>query len=337
MINIKPKVSVIIPCYNYADFLKLCLESVLNQTFQDFEIIVVDDYSTDHTVEVVFSYKDPRIRYIRHEKNLGPSAAFNTGINLSQGKYITIIGADDIMKPENLSEKIKILENYPNISLVHSNAEIIDETNQIIGLARKGNIPNKVQREERLFDRLLYGNFIIASSVVVRRECYQKVGFYDTNLRYAEDWDMWLRMATYYEFAYIDTPLIRYRLHMKSLRHSHYIDNKDLSTMEAVINKIFESFNLERKGYSYEQVYWHNYFRLLNNKLGILSFRQILKLYLKGLSQYPKYFLYLKNIRFIAKVILYALFPSKILIQLRKKKYMMWLQRYTKNLRKEKN
>jgi glycosyltransferase involved in cell wall biosynthesis len=317
----EPKVSVIIPCYNYADFLKICLESVLNQTFQDFEVIIVDDASTDYTAEIVLSYKDHRIKYIRHERNLGPSAAFNTGINLSQGKYIAIIGADDIMKPENLSEKVKILENYPEIGLVHSNAEIIDETGQVIGLARKLIAPNKVEIEKKLFDRLLYGNFIIASSVVARRDCYQKVGAYDTNLRHAEDWDMWLRLAYHYDFGYINSPLIQYRFHRKSLQHRNFAEHKDLLAMQRIIEKVFQEFDLDSKGYSYQHVYWSNYFRMLNNKLGVIPLREVLKLYLRGLRMYPKRLMSLKNAIFWGKVVGHIVFPQVVLESLRGLKY----------------
>lgn len=324
----KPKVSVIIPCYNYADFLKLCLQSILIQTFQDFEIIVVDDASTDHTPEVVREFRDSRLRYVRHEKNLGPAAAHNTGLELAQGEYVTGIGADDLMKSDNIATKVDVLERYPDIGLVHSNAEIIDEAGYIIGLARRTEDRIQVCRE-RLFSKLLYGNFIVASSAIVRKACYQKVGLYDPELRHGEDWDMWLRLAYHYDFAYISSPLVQHRLHLRSLRYLNFAENKDLLAMEKIIKKAFEEFDLESEGYSYKQVYWSNYFRMLNNKLGVLPLRQVLKLYAKGLSAYPEYLLNPKSVIFLLKATAYTVLPGPVLTRLREQKYKVRMHGFT--------
>jgi glycosyltransferase involved in cell wall biosynthesis len=324
---VKPKVSVIIPCYNYADYLKICLQSVLAQTFQDFEIIVVDDSSTDHTPEVVKEFRDSRLRYVRHEKNLGPATAQNTGIKLACGEYIAAIGADDLMKPNNLAIKVAILERYPEVGLVHSNAEIIDEIGRVIGTACKETGLRDVQ-QERLFEKLLYGNFIVASSILVRKACYQKVGLYDPKLRYGEDWDMWLRLAYHYDFGYLDSPLVQHRLHQRSLRHQSYFENKDLLAMDKIIRKVFQEFDLASKGYSYQRIYWSNYFRMLNNKLGVLSLRHILKLYARGLRTYPRYLLsFNKNAVFLGKLIAYTVLPRPVLMRLRKQKYKARLHR----------
>ena len=108
-----PKVSVIIPTYNRAHLVGRAIRSVLNQTYQDFEIIVVDDGSTDNTEEVVKSFNDPRIRYIRHEKNRGGSAACNTGIRAARGEYIAFQDSDDEWLPEKLEKQMQVFENTP--------------------------------------------------------------------------------------------------------------------------------------------------------------------------------------------------------------------------------
>jgi glycosyltransferase involved in cell wall biosynthesis len=317
------KVSVIIPCYNHADYLRLCLRSVFHQTFKGFEVIVVDDASTDNTPNVIKEFKDSRLCYVRHRKNFGVSSALNTGINLSRGEFIAIIGADDLMKPDNLFVKVDILSKYPSIGLVYSNAEIIDEDGTIIGLAKKQKSDGKLF-VEKPFDRLLYGNFITASSVMVRKSCFEKVGLFDTELHYAEDWDMWLRLAYFYNFGYVDIPLVQYRLHLrtKSLSQQNYSENKDLAYMERVINKIFFEFSLQKEGYSYRKIYWSNYFRMLNNKLGILPTYQIMKLYICAIKKYPNYLKNLKKIIiFLMKLICYSILPKKLLIILRQFRY----------------
>jgi glycosyltransferase involved in cell wall biosynthesis len=317
---VKPKVSVIIPCYNYADYLKICLQSVLAQTFQDFEIIVVDDSSTDHTPEVVKDFSDPRLRYVRHEKNLGPAAAFNTGINLAQGKYITVIGADDVMMPDNIAVKVDILEHYPDIGLVHSNAELIDESGRILGKAHSRRCFDRVQKRSSFNDLLLNGNFIVASSVFVPKRCYEKVGLYDPDLTHSEDWDMWLRIAYHYDFAYLDSCLIQYRVHDNSLRHRNYISGDDWKAFDRILKRLFQQFPLASQGYCFKQVYWSTYFRMLNNKLGLLPLRSVLGLYLRGLRAFPQYLFTRKNVLFLMKCIIYGIFPQVAINWLRKVK-----------------
>jgi glycosyltransferase involved in cell wall biosynthesis len=326
------KVSVIIPCYNHADYLRLCLRSIFHQTFKWFEVIVVDDASTDNTPYVIKEFKDSRLCYVRHRKNLGVSSALNTGINLSRGEFIAIIGADDLMKPDNLFVKVDVLSKYPSIGLVYSNAEIIDEDGTIIGLAKKQKSDGKLF-VEKTFDKLLYGNFITASSVMVRKSCFEKVGLFDTELHYAEDWDMWLRLAYFYNFGYVDIPLVQYRLHLrtKSLSQQNYSENKDLAYMERIINKIFFEFSLQKEGYSYRKIYWSNYLRMLNNKLGILPTYQVIRFYVKGIKMYPNYLNNLKrNIIFILRLIWYFMLPRQLLVYLRhfRFKYNLWISHF---------
>ena len=323
----KVRVSVIVPCYNHADYLKMCLQSIFYQTFQDFEVIVVDDASTDHTPNIVKEFSDSRLCYIRHKKNLGPASALNTGINLSKGDFIAIIGADDLMRSDNLGIKVDILSKHPNIGVVYSNAEIIDEDGTVIGLARK-QISDGALFIEKPFARLIYGNFITASAVVIRKSCFEKVGLFDSGLRYGEDWDMWLRLAYYYNFGYIDIPLVQYRLHLrtKSLSKQNYSGNKDLVSMKRIMSKIFCKFNLEAQGYSYEKVYWSNYFRMLNNKLNVLPVCQVVGFYVKGIKAYPSYLKNLKgNMIFSLKLFCYFVFPKPLLLFLRRLKYRRWL------------
>jgi glycosyltransferase involved in cell wall biosynthesis len=315
----KPRVSVIIPCYNYAHYLRECLRSVFTQTLQDFEIIVVDDGSRDHTPEVVKEFHHRQLRYLRHEENLGTPRALNAGLALAQGELVTIIGADDRMHPENLQMKVDLLCRHSDVALAHSNAEVIDASGQKIGLIHKTENLGQVNRQQ-LMKSLLYGNSIVASSVVARKRCYEIVGPYDLEFRRAQDWEMWLRMSYSFPFVYLDSPLVQYRLHEKSATHDSFYEDSDLLMMGKIIDKTFRAFDLRSRGFAHEEVYWSNYFRLLHNKLGLFPARRILQLYLHGLRAYPRHVFTPKNISFILKIIAHALLPSNLVTWLKKQK-----------------
>jgi glycosyltransferase involved in cell wall biosynthesis len=214
-----PKVSVIIPTYNRAEFLRSTITSVLNQTFQDFEIIVIDDASQDHTREVVSSFGDKRIRYIRHETNKRVAAARNTGVISSKGTYIAFLDDDDEWFPEKLQKQFDLLEACPpTIGVVYAGAFVIGESSKKI-LA-------KISPKKRgdVFDTILTQNRIAATSTIfLRSQCFEKVGLFDESLGFADDYDMWLRISKEFQFEYINEPLINYLLHddQPSLSHNY--------------------------------------------------------------------------------------------------------------------
>ncbi len=206
-----PKVSVIIPTHNRAEFLCSAIISVLNQTFQDFEIIVVDDASMDNTHEVVSSFNDKRIKYMRHEINKGASAARNTGIKNSSSDYIAFLDDDDEWLAEKLEMQISLLEKTPpKVGVVYTGYVIVDRASgQIIYQrisTKKGDI----------FNEMLIENVIGATpSVLLRKECFNKVGLFDENLSTFEDWDMWIRISKEFHFECIKEVLVKCYFHDK--------------------------------------------------------------------------------------------------------------------------
>ncbi len=213
-----PKLCVIIPCFNYGFYLKQCVNSVLDQSFRDFEILILDDASTDNTSQVGQSFHDRRVRYIRNSANLGHVENFNKGIAMSNSQYICIIGADDMMLQSNLQQKIDILDKYPSVGLVYSRAFIIDLHDKIVGHTFQvgQSSTNYIGGRNDFCNLLLYNNYVIASSVVFSRECVQRLGCF-RKFRYGEDWDLWLRIAKYYDFAFLQAPLVGYRVHSSGL------------------------------------------------------------------------------------------------------------------------
>lgn len=177
-----PKVSVVIPTYNYAQYIKEAIDSVLAQTYKDYEIIVVDDGSTDDTKGTVSQY-GPEIEYIRQE-NQGPSAAKNTGIRNSKGEYIGILDSDDLWLPSKLEKQIKVFEANSGLGLVYSDGFVFGEEPAWDDFSFGGNMNFY---RGRIFDKLLLGNFIPCCSTLIKRGCFDKVGLFDIKLSACED------------------------------------------------------------------------------------------------------------------------------------------------------
>lgn len=205
-----PLISVVIPTYNHGNFLPDAIDSARQQTYPNIEIIVVDDGSTDNTNQVVASYEDELV-FIR-QKNQGLSSARNTGIKAAAGNYIALLDADDYWLPSFLSTVAAYLNSDPEIGAVHSGFFFVDERGDKLPQIGTETVP-----DNRMYDRLLDGEFFIPSSVLTRRSCFTRVGLFDEQLRASEDWDMWLRVARNYRFAGISEPLVNYRMHGKNM------------------------------------------------------------------------------------------------------------------------
>ena len=216
MSNFETAVSVCIASYNHAEYIGLAIESVLAQTYKNYEIIVVDDGSTDKSLEILNSYarKFPeRVRVFTHEnhKNLGISKTANLAIEKSTGKYIAFLGSDDLWEKNMLALQIPALEQNPQIGLVYSKAKIIDSRGKATGaIAGESFKKNGDQLKQ-----LLAKNFIPAATALFRRECIERVGGFDENLVYG-DWELWLRILAHWEMTFVDEPLALYRVHRRN-------------------------------------------------------------------------------------------------------------------------
>jgi glycosyltransferase involved in cell wall biosynthesis len=199
-------VSVVIPSYNHGRFLGHAIRSALDQTYGAVEVIVVDDGSTDGSQAVVARCQ-PGVHYVRQD-NRGLPAARNTGIRAARGAFVGFLDADDVWLPGFLSAVMDRWDRDPTLGAIHTGFYCMDEDGR-----RLPQISTSVVADDRMFDRLVDGEFFVPSSVVARRECFDRVGLFDEALRGSEDWDMWLRVARQCRFAGIAEPLIRYRVH----------------------------------------------------------------------------------------------------------------------------
>lgn len=202
------KVSVIIPTYNRGDYICEALDSVFAQTFQDFEVIVVDDGSTDGTRQKIKRYM-PRIKYI-YQENAGVSAARNKGIAVSKGRYLAFLDSDDLWVRDKLKLQVEFMDSNPGFGMVCCDICML-KRDQIV-------YPSAFQKKRfmasgYIFGNLIRENFISTPTVMVRREVFNNIGMFDELLPVAEDYDMWLRIAREYLIGVMDTCLVRCRMH----------------------------------------------------------------------------------------------------------------------------
>lgn len=209
-----PKVSVIIPAYNSERYIADSLQSALDQTFRDYEVIVVDDGSTDGTKARVLAAKGP-IKYI-HQPNQGPAAARNTGIGVARGELICFLDADDLWTPTKLQTQVEFMDENVDVGLVFSDEEEFDDASvQCTSLLSKSTFHAELAAGTIIaepFRKLLHENFIPTSTVMMRTACFRTTDHFDVALRGPEDRDMWSRVAVYFPIACIPKVLGRKRV-----------------------------------------------------------------------------------------------------------------------------
>ena len=268
-----PEVSVIIPTYNRANLLGRAVHSVLSQTFADFELIIVDDASEDNTAQLVDGLRDKRIRYIRHEVNKGEVGARNTGVTNSRGEYIAFLDDDDEWLPEKLKLEMDLLENSPPETGGVYTGFFLKE------MASGKTLLTCVPEEKgNIYLDLATSNVIGSpSTVLLRRECFEKAGLFDEKINYRTDHDMWIRIAKDFEFKAIGEPLVRYGVHENNIS-----DDVELRIrgMEALLGKHKEFFASNPRACSQHYFYLGNqYCRAGKKRKAISAFLRAVKLH----------------------------------------------------------
>jgi len=234
--NTEPTVSVIIPTYNRELLITRAIRSVLNQTYRDFELIVVDDGSIDNTVGIVNGFNDPRIKYIRHDKNRGVAAARNTGIKAARGSYIAFQDSDDEWLPTKLEKQLQAFTAAPpKVGVVYSGVWRVENNKKtyFIHYAKRGN----------LYYSLFKLGFIYLQSAMVKKECFFKVGIFDEEIPGAEDWELWLRISKYYHFRCIEEPSVSIYDTPDSLSKQQ---NLDIKIYHFILTKYQDDFKKDK-------------------------------------------------------------------------------------------
>lgn len=234
-------ISVIIPTYNRASLVIDAINTVINQTYQDFEIIIIDDGSTDNTEQVIKGINDLRIRYIYQENSGKPSCARNNGIRKAKGEYIAFLDSDDLWHPQMLEKNISILNNNNKIGFVTNwSSYRTFEGNEI-----KKKICYAKNKNEYMSYLLLSPDKAYAgpSTILVKKECFEKAGCFDEEMTFCEDWDMFFRIALFYEMHNLEEVLTYVRVHQESLSKTPEV-TKFREGYLRFLEKAFENKNL---------------------------------------------------------------------------------------------
>lgn len=236
------KVSVCIPTYNTGKFIGETIESVLNQTFSDYELIVCDNVSTDETEEVCKKYDDPRFKYLRFDEFVGQAENWNRALEQATNEYVILLHSDDILLPAFLEKAVPVLDKNKDVGLLHCSVQHIDETGEIIGSQQlfKDNFVDREENHLRKF--LLEGCVINPVGVLARRRVYEEVGNFTDKIVWGVDPHMWTRIALKFPVAYLAEPLAQYRIHSNSgtsgvMKSGRYATD-EVWMMEDIFNQI---------------------------------------------------------------------------------------------------
>ncbi|WP_104384988.1 glycosyltransferase [Sphingobacterium sp. HMA12] len=256
----KNEVSVIMPCYNASDYIEMAIESILNQTMEDFEFIIILDGSDIKTFSIIKKYSDPRIRLYKFKINKGNYIARNFGIRQSRGRYIAMFDSDDISTPDRLEKQLDYLKNKKEVGAIGSNYNLIDKDNKVIS--------DEIKRPsdyETFKIKLLEDNYMLQSTIFINRQFLDKYNItYNESYRFASDYDFVFQCSKFFPIYNLDQNLVSYRVHEKSISTStfdeqqafaseirktiflHYfpeLNNQDLDNLDILLNR----FTLQRK------------------------------------------------------------------------------------------
>ena len=215
-----PVVSFIVPCYNLGHLLGDCLQSILCQTYTHFEILIMDDCSPDNTPDVARSFSDPRVIHIRNDKNLGHLRNYNKGIELSKGRYIWLISADDsLRKPYVLSRYVDVLERNPEVGYVTCPAVCLEDGQEagVMAHTLAPGTKDRIFTSREFLELLLQSNIVPAPATMARKQCYEQVSMFPLDLPYGGDWYLWSVFALQFDVAYLSEPMVYRRMHDKNV------------------------------------------------------------------------------------------------------------------------
>jgi GT2 family glycosyltransferase len=215
-LSIPPKVSVVMTFYKSDNFLEIAIQSILNQTFQDFELVIVSEYGNSlRSDEIINSLSDSRIKVIKNKERLGLVRSYNLAIRESRGEYVALMSGDDISFPNRLAEQVAFLNNNEEVGVVGSTTMVRNEVDGRKYLAQREILPEVISW---LF---LFNMALADPSVMVRRNVLEEIGLFDPDYDYCEDYELFARAARHTKIANISQPLVEYRIHSASVTSEH--------------------------------------------------------------------------------------------------------------------
>jgi glycosyltransferase involved in cell wall biosynthesis len=223
-----PQVTVLMPVFNASKYLREAMDSILVQSFKDFEFLIIDDGSTDDSVEIINTYQDPRIRLLKNENNLGISDTLNKGIERSSTSLIARMDADDISHPSRLEKQVQYMDNHPQCALLSTWANVVDQHKKFVRLER--------YRTEFYYYNLTFECWMYHSTIMFRKDMIQAVGSY--SMKYSEDYDLFWKVSQRFEIGNLMEALVDYRLSPTSLNTVLKKDQYDLANKQNVVRNI---------------------------------------------------------------------------------------------------
>ena len=205
----KPKISVIMSVYNGEKYLREAIESILAQTFTDFEFIIVNDGSTDNSLEIMQSYDDKRIKIINNEKNIGLTMSLNKALKEARGEYIARQDADDVSLPNRFEEQMKYFVVHPETAVLGTSKYVINKDGKILRKVIASSNPSKIP---------FYANVFTHGSVMFKKLVVNELGYYNELFRYSQDYELWLRIAKHYKISNLTQVLYKLRIHEENIR-----------------------------------------------------------------------------------------------------------------------
>lgn len=248
-----PKISVIISSYNHEKYVVQSIESVLQQTFQDFEIIITDDGSGDSTVEQIRSIVDPRIKLHCFDINKGACTATNNCIMHASGEYIAVLNSDDFWTPHKLELQLNIFRQQPDLAAVFTNAQFVDQEGKDFPLHKRPAFFEIFDQKNRsqgqwLKKFFLEGNCLCHPSVLIRRECYNEIGLLDNRYRQLPDFDLWIRLCQKFKLHVMPEKLVRFRLLPEGQNASNQTKTnktRDLNEFYFIMQRFFDNMPMD--------------------------------------------------------------------------------------------
>ncbi|MEM1168433.1 MAG: glycosyltransferase [Cyanobacteria bacterium P01_H01_bin.35] len=308
-------ISVIIPVFNGQNTIQKTIESVLNQTWKDYELIIINDGSTDSTEEVISNISDPRIKIFNYP-NAGPSASRNRGTAIASGKYISFIDSDDLWTPDKLEKQLQKLEENSQAKIAYSWTDYIDEFDNFLypgcHITANGNV----------YEKLLLTNFIEnGSNPLIYRQALIEIGGFDESLFAAEDLDVWFKLAIKYEFVAVPSPQILYRVSTNSLSTNlTRVEKQCLEVIDRAFGRAPESLqNLKPKSIS--NLYLYLTIKSLEGRVTRAKGKAAIRYYINAVKNNISLLQKRRKLMAImwVKIILYIFMPAQLVEHLLKK------------------
>lgn len=284
----EPLVSVVIPAYNAARTLLTTVQSVFEQTIQDFEIIIVDDGSKDNTIEAAKSIEDSRVKVLS-QPNSGAPAARNTGIKAAKGEYVAFLDADDLWMPHKLERQLDILTSKKDVTAVQSGVYFVDDNLEVLSICPC------FESKDVLLETLLFQNMPgTMSTLMVKRSMFEQIGYLDTKLVILEDWELMIRLARFCNLQSVEEPLSLYRIYV-----GNRSKNLDIHIEPGyiVLERIFSDATLPARIKNRRKQIYSTFYRMLcGGAFNVGKYGESVKWAVKSLVTHPSALSYMASL-----------------------------------------